>query len=259
VCRLRLKRGWLICFRQKGGLVRSIPITPELEAHYLAVELMPSEVQRRLELIKRLYKQGCWWPRRGKGSGRPVFDVAAKSRNVSGAGFSYDPERAEDGKKTGAPGARPDLRELEKKHQKRLEKAERLERGLPSDIGHAPQGGTVKIAHPAPAVRHAELKQDMADYNDKHDSYWNSSGVRAIRPCEAYEFSGLVSYADPENRRFNRKSINIPKPDPLEAFAKLEKSHSWPLEIKDGHHDNARRPIHSHHIGDGPRRRGTSG
>src|SRR6476660_396662 len=45
----------------------------------------------------------------------------------------------------------------------------------------------------------------------------------------------------------------------LEAFSKLKKSHSWPLEIKDGHHDDARRTIHRDHVGNGPRRRGASG
>src|SRR4029077_7614296 len=75
---------------------------------------------------------------------------------------------------------------------------ERLKNGLESNIRHAPQGGTVKIAHPAPAIRHAELKRDMASYNDKHGSYMGTGGL--------------------SRRLRDRKSLNIPKPDPLEVL-----------------------------------------
>jgi len=184
VCRLRLRRGWLICFRQKGGLVRSIPITSELEARYLAVELMPPEVQRRLERDGRLYKLNCWFDYLGR--------VPVDTRRASGVGFSHDAENANEGKSAGGEGTRPDLMALEKLHE------ERLKNGLESNIRHAPQGGTVKIAHPAPAIRHAELKRDMASYNDKHGSYMGTGGL--------------------SRRLRDRKSLNIPKPDPLEVL-----------------------------------------
>ena len=93
-------------------------------------------------------------------------------RDAPGAGFSHDAEKANEGGSAGDEHARPDLMELERLHE------ERLKQGLPSNIQHAPQGGTVKIAHPAPAVRHAELKRDMADYNDSHGSYLNASGTQ---------------------------------------------------------------------------------
>jgi hypothetical protein len=204
-CRLPLKGGGeLICFRQKGGLVRSILITPALEARYLAIKLIPTAEQRLLERIGRLYGLNCWFDYLGR--------VPRDKRAASGVGFSSDAENANEGLSAGGEGARPDLMRLEKLHE------ERLKKGLESNIRHAPQGGTVKISRPAPAVRHAELKRDTVAYNDKHDSYWNSSGIRAIRPCEAYEFNGLVSYADPENQMFGRWTLNIPKPDLLGAL-----------------------------------------
>jgi hypothetical protein len=61
----------------------------------------------------------------------------------------------------------------------------------------------------------------------------------------------------PKIYRSNR-SLNI-LPETQEAFANLKKSHSWPLEIKHGLHDNARRTIHRDHVGDGRRRRRASG
>ena len=73
---------------------------------------------------------------------------------------------------SGGDGARPDLIQLERLHEARLK------RGLESDLKHAPQGGSVKISRPAPAIRHAELKRDMADYNDKHGSYMGTGRLQ---------------------------------------------------------------------------------
>jgi hypothetical protein len=212
---------------QKGRPIRHILITPALEALYLATKLISPAEQQALKRIGRFYKLHCWYDHRGRTS-QEIF-----SRDAAGAGFSHDAEKANEGGSAGSEGARPDLKELERKHE------ERLKKGLESDIRRAPQGGTVKVSRPAPAVRHRELERTRADYNDKHGSYMGTGGL---------------------NRRLReQKSLNIPKPDPLEAFAKLEKSHSWPLEITDGFHDNARRIVHRDHVGDGPRRRGAGG
>jgi hypothetical protein len=222
---LRLKAGGeLLCFRQKGGPTRPVPVAPALEARYLAIKLMPTAEQRQLERIGRLYKLNCWFDYLGR--------VPRDTRSTSGAGFSHDAEKANDGMSSGGDGARPDLIQLERLHEARLK------RGLESDIRHAPQGGTVKISRPAPAVRYAELRRDMADYNDKHGSYMGTGGL--------------------SRRLREQKSLNIPKPDPLEAFAQLEKSHSW-QEIKHGPRDNRRRTIHRHHVGNGRGRRRAGG
>ena len=124
--------------------------------------------QRRPEAHRALYKLNCWFDYLGR--------VPRDKRNTSGAGFSHDAERANEGVSAGDEGVRPDLAELERNHEAQLKK------GLESNIRYAPQGGTVKISHPAPAIRHAELKRDMAIYNDSHGSYWNNSNVRVLAP-----------------------------------------------------------------------------
>jgi hypothetical protein len=234
---------------QKGDPTRHILVTPALEALYLATKLISPAEQLLLKRIGRLYRWNCWYDYKGR-TPQEIF-----SRDASGVGFSHDAEKANNGKETGARGARPDLKGVERLHEARLK------RGLESDIRHAPQGGTVKISRPAPAIRHAELKQDMTGYNDGHGSYWNNSNIRVLKTGENVELARLAGLKteDIYPKRFDRKSINIPKPDLLEAFAKLKKSHSWPLETEYGYHDNARRPVHRDHIGHEPRRRGTSG
>jgi hypothetical protein len=194
-CHLRLKRGgWLDCFRQKAAsLVSYVAITPALAAHYLVREVVPESTQRRLERIGRLYKLNCWFDYLGR--------VPRDKRKASGVGFSYDQQKADAGNAAGGEGARPDLAALERQHE------EQLKKGLDSDIRHAPQGGTVKISHPAPAIRHAELKRDMAIYNDSHGSYWNNSNIRVLRlPNSAAALAGL-----PEREiyphRFDRGSL----------------------------------------------------
>jgi hypothetical protein len=178
-CRLKLRAGGeLICFHQKGGPGRHVSVAVIIRP------LMPPAEQRQLERIGRLYKLNCWFDYLGR--------VPVDIRKASGAGFSHDAEKANEGGSAGGEGTRPDLVRLEKLHEARLK------RGLESDIRHAPQGGTVKISRPAPAVRYAELRRDMADYNDKHGSYMGTGGL--------------------SRRLREQKSLNIPKPDPLEAL-----------------------------------------
>jgi hypothetical protein len=165
--RIRNKSGGLIDTgenpwgsRQKAAsIVSCVLITPVLEAHYLARVLLPEAMQRTLERCGRLYRLNCWFDYLGR--------VPRDRRKASGAGFSYDVEKANEGESAGGEGARPRLAALEKKHE------EQLKRGLESDIRYAPQGGTVKISRPASALRHAELKRDMAAHNEKHLSMWN--------------------------------------------------------------------------------------
>jgi hypothetical protein len=121
-------------------------VTPALEKFYLAQELIPEGMQRLLHRI------GCWWDYRGK------VHCERWSRAVGGMWFKRD-----------KPGSRPDLAALEKKHE------ERLKEGKDSDVHYAPQGGTVKISRPTPAIRHAELARTQAAYNEQHVSMWNMS------------------------------------------------------------------------------------
>jgi hypothetical protein len=146
-------------FHQIGGPVRSV-----------TAEAVPFLVlnARLLKRIGRLYKFNCWFDYYGR------VPQERWSRATAGIVFmNY-------------PGARPSLAVLERSHEARLRQ------GLPSNIRHAPQGGTVKISRPVPAVRYAELRRDMTGYNDKHGSYMGT---------------GRLS-----RRLREQKSLNIPKP-----------------------------------------------
>jgi hypothetical protein len=173
--------------RQKGGPVSYVLITPALEVHHSAWAVMPEPMQRTLERCGRLYRLNCWFDYLGC--------VPRDKRKASGAGFSHDAESANEGNAAGDEGARPDLAALEKWHEKRE-----------SDIRHAPQGGTVKISYPPPAIRHAELKREMVAYNDSHRSYWNNSNVRVLPNSE---LAALAGWPEREiySHRFARGSL----------------------------------------------------
>jgi Sigma-70 region 2 len=108
--------------------------------------------QRLLKQIGRLYRFDCWFPRLG--------DCKLWSKHVVGVEFKDLPKPT--------PLA-------EQSHAAVTYKYFNPERG-PKPPQTQRAGGTVKIAYPSSATRHAELQRDMAACNEKHVSMWNMSG-----------------------------------------------------------------------------------
>jgi hypothetical protein len=106
-------------------------------------------VQRLLKQIGRLYRFDCWFPRLG--------DCKLWSKDAVGVEFKDLPK----------PTAL-----AEQSHAAVTYKYFNPERG-PKPQPTQRAGGTVKIAYPSSAIRHAELKQNMPAYNEKHVSLWN--------------------------------------------------------------------------------------
>lgn len=142
---------------------------------------------------------------------------------------------------------------------------------------HIEKGGTSKISDDGsfnrPLFFHKHVSQRI-------DDAASDSDIRALRhlrevgrPAYAQELVDKERkyIADCKARDAAEWKVDSQRPYPLaqararlearaslEAFTKLKKSRSW-QEMKHGHHDNARRPIHSNHVGNGPRRRRASG
>jgi hypothetical protein len=141
---------------------------------------------------------------------------------------------------------------------------------------HIEKAGTTKISDDGsfngPLFLHKHVSQRIEDAA-------RDSDIRALRrlrevgrPAYALELveKERRHIADCKARDAAEWKVDSQRPYPLaqararlearalKAFAKLKKSQSW-QEITDGHHDNARRPVHSHHVGDAPRRRRTGG
>jgi hypothetical protein len=144
--------------RQKGGHVCDVlavtspfvdlPAIERRLALYLWERLTPPETQQVLKRIGRLYKNSCWWSKKGP---RRLFDKAwsssgmAQSWNRAQARVRLDPADA-------AEIAKQEVRQVRR------------------------EGGRV-IYLGNPAKRHASLAMTRAAYNEQYQSYLNSRGL----------------------------------------------------------------------------------
>ena len=160
----RYRRYEVVTRQQAASPVRDIlTITSELVdlpaietrlALYLWERLTPPETQQALKRIGRLYKNSCWWSKKGP---RRLFDKAWAS---SGKKLSLT---AQSQARTPLDPADADL--IAKREVQQIRR----------------EGGRV-IYLGDPAERHANLARTRADYNGKWGSYWSDARVgRTLR------------------------------------------------------------------------------
>jgi hypothetical protein len=135
--RLRLRSGGFIkADRQKGSPVRY----PTNIA--VSVESVPTTTQRLYERIGRLYKNSCWWSKKGK---QRLFDKAEASSEIQ----KYRLDHLSVGAQLDAP---------------------------EQDSGQAREGGQV-IHLEGSAKRHARLERTKDAFNKQWGSYWGYGGL----------------------------------------------------------------------------------